>query len=75
MLDRKAVGDLLDEKIKELGISKPKDIPRGVLLETFCKFVEDDYYEWVKDNFQSFFNHGNPDWYWIRTRIEHHLKD
>jgi len=30
--------------------------------------VEDDYYEWLKDNFKSFFDHGNPDWEWIRER-------
>jgi len=32
--------------------------------------VEDDYYKWLKDNFKSFFNHGNPDWEWIRERID-----
>jgi len=32
--------------------------------------VEDDYYEWLKDNFKPFFDHGNPDWEWIRERIE-----
>jgi len=34
-----------------------------------------DYYEWLKDNFKSFFNHGNPDWEWIRGRIEYLGKD
>ncbi len=38
------------------------------LVEAFCQYVEDDY-EWLKDNFKSFFNHGNPDWEWIRGRI------
>ena len=33
---------------------------------TIC---EDDYYEWLKDNFKSFFNHGDPDWEWIRGRM------
>jgi len=28
--------------------------------------------EWLKDNFKAFFNHGDPDWEWIRERIEHH---
>ena len=29
-----------------------------------------DYYEWLKDNLKSFFNHGNPDWDWVRNRIK-----
>jgi len=32
-------------------------------------YTEDDYYEWLKDNFKSFFNHGDPDWEWIRERL------
>ena len=43
----------------------PDDIYKEVLVEAFCKYVEDDYYEWLKDNFKSFFNHGNPDWQWL----------
>ncbi len=38
-------------------------------MEAFCQYVEDDYYEWLKDNFKSFFNHGEPDWEWIRERV------
>ncbi|MCL5985435.1 MAG: hypothetical protein M1371_02590 [Actinobacteria bacterium] len=75
MLDRKVVKEFLDEEFRGLGIKKPKDIHKKDLVETFCKFVEDDYYEWVKDNFQSFFNHGNPDWDWIKTRVKHYLED
>jgi hypothetical protein len=75
VLDRKVVGEFLDERLEELGISKPKDISKGILVETFCKFVEDDYYEWVKDNFQSFFDHGNPDWDWIKARIKCYSKE
>jgi hypothetical protein len=75
VLDRKVVQELLDERLKELGTSKPKDITRGALVEAFCKFVEDDYYEWIEDNFQSFFDHGNPDWDWIKAKIEYYSKD
>ena len=25
--------------------------------------------EWLKDNFKSFFNHGDPVWEWIRGRL------
>ncbi|MEW5937509.1 MAG: hypothetical protein AB1665_06800 [Candidatus Thermoplasmatota archaeon] len=73
MLDREVVKEFLEDELK--GIEIPKDIPFGSLVGTFCKFTEDDYYEWLKDNFKSFFNHGNPDWDWIRGRIEHYSED
>ena len=31
--------------------------------------MEDDYYEWFKDNSKSFFNYGNPDWTRVKERI------
>jgi len=70
VLDRKVVREFLDEELMEMEI--PADILRGreALVETFCKYVEDDYYEWLKDNFKSFFNYGNPNWQWIRERIK-----
>lgn len=68
MLDREVVRELLEEELD--GIEMPTDISTKALVETFCKYVEDDYYEWVKDNFKSFFNYGNPDWKWIRGRIK-----
>ena len=46
------------------------DISKEALVEAFCQYVEDDYYEWLKDNFKSFFNHGNPDWDWIKQKIK-----
>ena len=68
MLDRKVVREFLDEEFKEMEI--PKDISEEALIDTFCKDVEDDFYEWLKDNFKSFFNYGNSDWQWIRERIK-----
>jgi len=68
LLDRKAVREFLDEELKETEV--PDDIFKKALVESFCKYVEDDYYEWLKDNFKSFFNCGNPDWQWIRERIK-----
>ena len=70
MLDRKVVREFLDEDFKGMGI--PKDITEKALLEAFCKYIEDDYYEWLKDNFKSFFNCGKPDWPWVRERIKKH---
>jgi hypothetical protein len=55
-----------------MGIEIPDDITNEAIVETFCNYVEDDYYEWLKDNFKSFFNYGKPDWQLIRERIEKH---
>jgi hypothetical protein len=54
VLSRKVIREFLNEELKETEI--PNDIFKEVLVETFCKYVEDDYYEWLKDNFKSFFN-------------------
>jgi len=72
MLDRDVVKEFLVDELD--GIEIPRDISMDTLVETFCQFVEDDYYEWLKDNWNSFFNDGNPDWEWIRGRITHYAK-
>ncbi|MFP3975961.1 MAG: hypothetical protein ACLFVK_07055 [Dehalococcoidia bacterium] len=38
------------------------------LTDVFHRYVEDDSYEWLRDNFKSFFNHGDPDWNWIKDK-------
>jgi len=68
VLDRKAVREFLDEELGEVEI--PDDIFKEALVETFCKYIEDDYYEWLKDNFKSFFDYGKPDWKWVREKIK-----
>ena len=68
MLDRKVVREFLDEEFRETEV--PDDIFKEALVETFCKYIEDDYYEWLKDNFKSFFNSAKPDWQWVRERIK-----
>jgi len=68
LLNREVVREFLDEELSEAEI--PEDISKEELVETFCKYIEDDYYEWLKDNFKSFFNSGNPDWQGIRERIK-----
>lgn len=74
MLDRKVVEDFIDEELEDTDIEIPADIPKSTLIETFCLYTEDDYYEWLKDNFKSFFEHGDPDWDWIRNRIKYYTE-
>jgi len=69
MLDRDAVEEFLDSEFEDMELEIPEDIPKEQLVEAFCQYIEDDYYERLKDNFKSFFDHGNPDWEWIRGRI------
>ena len=66
MLDRDVVGEFLDCELE--GIEIPEDISREALVEAFCQYVENDYYDWLEDNFKSFFEDGSPDWEWIRER-------
>ncbi len=68
MLDRDVVEEFLDCELE--GIEIPADISKEQLVEAFCQYVEDDYYEWLKDNFKSFFDHCNPDWEWIREKLK-----
>ncbi len=72
MLDREIVAEFLDNEFEDSDWEIPADISKSTLVETFCLYTEDDYYEWLKDNFKSFFDHGDPDWDWIRDRIEYY---
>jgi len=72
MLDQRAVDEFLDTQLSDAGIEIPLDIKKSDLVSAFCEYVEKDYYEWLKDNYRSFFNHYHPDWEWIRKRIRHH---
>lgn len=69
MLDRDVAQDFLEAQIACSGLEIPPDIKRSDLVDAFVDYAENDYYEWLKDNFKSFFNHNNPDWRRIRTRI------
>ena len=70
MLDRDVVEEFLDCEFEDLELGIPKNIDKEALVEAFCQYVEDTYYEWLKDNFQSFFDDGSPDWKWIRGKIK-----
>ncbi len=70
MLDRQVVEEFLNGEFEEGDWEIPEDITKDDLVEAFCQYTEDDYYEWLKDNLKSFFNHGDPAWDWIRDRIK-----
>lgn len=75
MLDRAVLEEFVDSEFEDMELEIPDDIVKEALVEAFCQYIEDDYYEWLKDNFASFFEHGNPDWDWIRERIDHYTKE
>jgi hypothetical protein len=72
MLDRKVVEEFLDDEFEDVDWEVPNDITKNVLVETFCLFTEDDLAEWLKDNFKSFFSHGDIDWDIVRDKIKHY---
>ena len=66
MLDRLVVKEFLLEESEDV-IDIPDDITLDDLVECFARYTENDLYEWLRDNYKSFFGH---DWEWIRGRIE-----
>ena len=74
MLDRTVVREFLKDESKVIFENKPKGTSEKIIVETFCRYTEDDYYEWLKDNFKSFFNNGQPDWRWIAGRIQYYAR-
>ena len=73
MVDKDVVEEFLTEELSDAGIDVPQDIDMSALSETFSIYVADDYYEWLKDNFRSFFNSCDPDWDWVRSRLAKNL--
>ncbi|MBP7497780.1 MAG: hypothetical protein KA792_08970 [Bacteroidales bacterium] len=70
MLDREVVKDFLIDEFEDLG-GIPKNINLKRLAEDFSIYVENDYYQWLKDNFNSYFYSSDElDWDEIRERIK-----
>lgn len=67
MLDQGVVEEFLADTLADAKIDIPEDISMSDLTKAFCEYTENDYYEWLKDNFKSFFDH---DWDWIRDKIK-----
>jgi len=74
MLDREDVKEFLRDQFTDLKMEVPEDLDADSLADAFCKYTEDDYYEWLRDNFKSFFNHGDPDWVHIREKIAQYAR-
>jgi hypothetical protein len=70
MLDSKVVEEFVLEEMKDTDTDIPQRINKEELVKAFCQCVEEDYYEWLRDNFNSFFNHGNPDWDWVEKYVQ-----
>lgn len=78
MLDGQVVKEFLEEEFKDREMAIPKEIKKSDIVETFCLYIEDDYYEWLRDNYRSFFHNlsqRRTDWNWIKERIKHYLRD
>ncbi|MEO0050576.1 MAG: hypothetical protein ABIK42_05485 [candidate division WOR-3 bacterium] len=67
MIDKPFVKEFLKETLIEVKV--PTDISLDDLTAVFCRYLEQDSYQWLRDNFKSFFNHGDPDWTEIRRMI------
>lgn len=70
MLDRLVVQEFLETNLKDWQVTLESDIDIKELTESFCLYVEDDYYEWLKENSKSFFEVGTDgiDWEIIKKR-------
>ena len=66
------IPEFLHEKSNNCGIKFPKDIDLNELVEIFCLYVEDYYYEWLKAHAKSFFTVGSDgiDWDIVRDRMK-----
>lgn len=55
MFDRGAIEEFLVSQFEDLEWDLPEGDEKQALVEEFCQYVERDFYEWLKDNFRSFF--------------------
>ena len=69
MLDRDSVEEFLELELGYVEMEIPSDISKGTLVDAFCDYIEAEYHEWLRENFTTFFNDGDPDWDWIREQI------
>jgi hypothetical protein len=72
MLDREVIKKFLGEEILDLNITLPQDISIEQLTNAFCLYVENDYFEWLRENSKSFFatNANGIDWNSVKELIK-----
>jgi len=72
MLDKDIIKKFLQDKLSDWKVEIPNDIDLKELVEVFCLYAENDYYEWLKDNAKSFFAVGTDGIVWdlIRERMK-----
>lgn len=69
MLDREVVKEFLINQFEDFE-PIPEFIDSDKLTEDFCIYVENDYYEWLKDNYKSYFFRTEFSWDNILNRLE-----
>lgn len=69
MLDREVVKEFLTDQFEDF-IPIPEYIDLDKLTEDFCLYVENDYYEWLKDNYKSYFFQTEFSWEKIKDKLE-----
>ncbi len=69
MLDREVVKEFLVGQFED-GDLIPEGIDLAKLAEDFSIYVENDYYEWLQDNFKSYFYQTGFDWNNVKDRLK-----
>jgi hypothetical protein len=69
MLDREVIKEFLISRFKENN-PIPDDIDLNKLVEDFSIYVENDFYEWLKDNFKSYFYQTEFDWESVKDKLQ-----
>ena len=69
MIDREVVKEFLVAQFEDFtGI--PNDINLDKLSEDFSVYTENDYYEWLRDNFKTYFFQRGFDWDNVREKLQ-----
>lgn len=69
MLDREVVKNFLIAQFENYN-PIPQFIDLDKLAEDFSIYVENDYYEWLKDNFKSYFYQTEYSWENIKEKLQ-----
>jgi len=56
MIDKKIIQQLVLEEINDQNILLPQNMDIDELVNNFIKFLEIDFYDWFKSNFNYFCN-------------------